>query len=97
MHALSLYHQQSTQYPNCDYLVFGVGMILSALLAIRLPETRNKAMPESVTDLYELAGQAQPSHGQTEVIARRLSQEKVKLLENQIMANDSEDDLYEKS
>ena len=46
-------------YPNSDILLFGSGIFIAGFLSLRLPETHKRAMPESMHDLYDLAGQGQ--------------------------------------
>lgn len=46
-------------FPNSDFLFFGSGVFLAGFLSLRLPETHKKPMPETVADLYDLAGQGQ--------------------------------------
>lgn len=59
-------------------------MFLAGLLAMKLPETRNKAMPESIDDLYDLAGQGHSSSKQIKVKVRDIDEDQIRLLESQL-------------
>ena len=59
-------------------------MFLAGLLAMKLPETRNKAMPESIDDLYDLAGQGHSSSKQIKVKVRDIDEGQIRLLESQL-------------
>ena len=66
-------------------------MFISGIIALRLPETRGKRMPETIQDLYDLAGQGQiGQRSNKEVILREISEDKVRLLQDQ-MENEGED------
>ena len=68
-------------------------MFISGIIALRLPETRGKRMPETIQDLYDLAGQGQigGQMSNKEVTVREISEDKVRLLQDQMEENEGED------
>ena len=64
---------------------------MAGVLSLRLPETLNKAMPETVDDLYDLAGQGQghKSGGKSQNLVEELGDEGVTLL-NEETESDNE-------
>ena len=61
-----------------------MGLFLSGLLALKLPETHKQPMPESIEDLYDLAGRGRSSRGHYKVTISELAENKVNLLRSQL-------------
>ena len=74
---------QSHTYPSLDYFLFGSMSFITGLLCLRLPETLNQQMAETVADLDKI----RPVHRLT-VKEKDLADDKIKLLEDEIVAND---------
>ena len=63
-----------------DFLVFGVMAFSAGLISLRLPETANQPMPETMEDLER----------KDEMRITPLSEDKVKLLESDILQHEKE-------
>jgi hypothetical protein len=70
-----------------DFLVFGAMTFLAAILSIRLPETANVPMPETIDDLDNPSKSFQ-SHT---VVSAAITEDKLKLLEGEIDSLQYED------
>lgn len=68
-----------------DFVILGVMTLLAGVVCLRLPETRGKAMPETIENL-ETRPSEQSRKTQLKSMTK-ISEEKLKLLENEIENN----------
>ncbi|ELU07976.1 hypothetical protein CAPTEDRAFT_127727 [Capitella teleta] len=73
-------------HPSLDFLVFGAMTFLAALVSMRLPETANVPMPETIDDL----DRPRSSERET-ILGAAITEDKLKLLEGEIGALEYED------
>lgn len=77
---------QSTQTSlPLDYATFGLLCLVAGCLALRLPETRGRALPETVADLDAVAADREAGR-------QLVSDDKVRLLQEEIEANSFSDE-----
>ena len=65
-----------------DFVILGVMTLVAGIVCLRLPETRGKAMPETIESLDKLSSgpvEVKQVENMTEI-----SEQKLKLLEDQI-------------
>ena len=76
---------QSHVHKSLDFFLFGVLAFTAGLLCLRLPETANQPMPETIEDIRK--------HSRHRVIGHKskalFSEDRVQLIEGEIAANES--------
>ena len=75
-----------------DFAIFGLASIIAGIVCLKLPETRGKSMPETIADLDDASskgqGHLEKGHGLEGQPA--LSEEKLRLLQNEIEGNEDD-------